>query len=110
MKEIKSSFILDKDKKEKLIYWYKLILVNLEHSILPEGEGICEHISYLLYKKEIEKEDYCILYTHFNSIPPPKDANKEKFVYYWSIYNVTRRIKFIQEIINNLENGKFTIN
>ena len=93
---------LDKTRKQALIHWYNLLILNLKVNLIPLG--ICEHITYLYFRGLITRIDKDILFNHFLSIPKPKDANTRPLDYYWDVNNTERRIEFLEEIIKNLEN------
>ena len=91
---------LDDTRKQELLHWYNLILTQLQVTKSPID--ICVCITFLRFKGEITISEREILIEHFLSIPRPKDADKNSG-YYWNRGNRKRRIEFIKEIINNLQ-------
>lgn len=84
-----------------LIDLYKLIL--LYYTKFKKPRGICETILHLNKTNTITSKEYLVLLNHFNSIPRPLDANQLKQEYYWNVLNIEKRIEFLKEIINNLQ-------
>ena len=76
---------LDDTRKQKLLYWYNLILTQLRAT--KSSSSICMCISFLGLKGEITRLERKILIDHFLSIPRPKDANTHPLDYYWDINN-----------------------
>ena len=84
-----------------LIHWYQKTIMKLEdHTTLPYG--ICEIIKVFWFNSLLSENEYDILRIHFNSIPRPEDADKNSG-YYWNRGNRKRRIEFLKEIINTLQ-------
>lgn len=83
----------------QLIRYYTDLLNSMENN--KWLIGICSYIDHIDHL-EWSYEESVQLLNHFKSIPRPSDASKTS-AWYWHYSNLTRRIKFIKEIINNLQ-------
>lgn len=85
-------------KTRNLITLYKLVLENVTTDLVT---GICNVMTVLYVEDEISSEEFELLAGHFKSVPPPvKDTLGG---YYFLPGLVEPRVKFLEEIIADLE-------
>lgn len=85
-------------KTRNLITLYKLVLENVTTDLVT---GICNVMTVLYVEDEISSEEFELLTDHFKSVPPPVKVTLGW--YYFLPGLVEPRVKFLEEIIADLE-------
>ena len=85
-------------KTRNLITLYKLVLENVTTDLVT---GICNVMTVLYVEDEISSEEFELLAGHFKSVPPP--VKYTLGWYYFLPGLVEPRVKFLEEIIADLE-------